>query len=903
MKTLRRAPLTLALAMALTACGGGGGTKSNSPVAPAQPPQPPPSQPDPPPTGGTCEDPRATNTGGPKPCAYRYTGVGDNLLVTTNAASAHEAGFTGKGVKVGVLDGQHQGAYAPLDGRVAWYRDYTGKSDYDNYGHGAVVATALAGRAVGSFGGGVAPGADIYWGVNCYNNWCTARAAEDAIADMTAAGVRLFNWSIGGDFDNEDYLRQQAEGYARSLHGVVDVDGLLVAAAGNDSKPDPSTIALMPRFKADWNGHLLAVAAVTVDGKGAVTGLESYSNACGRAAQWCLAAPGLVAIPAVKGTQFQGLASGTSLAAPAVTGAAALVWQAFPWMSAANVQQTILTTASDLGAPGVDAVYGWGLLDVEKAVHGPGAFVGSFTADVPHGSYVFGNDIHGTGGLVKTGAGTLTLAGRNTYTGLTHVQRGYLFLANGTGGSVRVASGATFQGAGRIGGDFRADAGATTAIAVGKPLQVQGHATFGGALALLAPASAYQVGEVERLVDYGSRTGTFSSVVYGSGFFYTAELDYGANALDAKLTRTSAAATATARGASATVVEGAAIADSLLDYAAQASRGTGNDSLVELAGQLASVPTVARAEASLASLAAEVHGTARAVAVQQAVAADQLLSDRVATLHPANAGAWVSATAQDGAFERRGYADADWRSTGLTVGVDHDFGTLVAGAALGTGRSRADLDAVGGDFDADTLGLNLYARLPAGPGYVSATFGYGRATVDTRRTLLVGDQALGVSARHRDTTWSTRVEAGRNLAEGVTPFAAAGWIAQRQGAFAESGAQGLGLAAGADTASIRYGELGLRLSLLRDNLAFRGLVAGRWLSGDTRAGFGGWFSGAPEAKVSVSGQRVPGHAARAAVGLDYARTPRAHWSVDVGAEQGAGDSSNAYITAGYRYAF
>src|SRR5690606_19705268 len=96
---------------------------------------------------------------------------------------------------------------------------------------------------------------------------------------------------------------------------------------------------------------------------------------------------------------------------------AALVWQAFPWMSAANVQQTILTTASDLGAPGVDAVYGWGLLDVEKAVHGPGAFVGNFTADVPHGSYVFGNDIHGTGGLVKTGAGTLTLAGRNTYTG------------------------------------------------------------------------------------------------------------------------------------------------------------------------------------------------------------------------------------------------------------------------------------------------------------------------------------------------------------------------------------------------------------------------------------------------------------------------------------------------------
>src|SRR5690606_41743688 len=123
-----------------------------------------------------------------------------------------------------------------------------------------------------------------------------------------------------------------------------------------------------------------------------------------------------------------------------------------------------------------------------------------------------------------------------------------------TGGAVRVASGASSRAAGRIGGDSGAEAGATSASAVGKPLQVQGHATFGGALALLAPASTYQVGEVERLVGYGSRTGTFSSVVYGSGFFYTAELDYGANALDAKLTRISAAATATARGASATVV-------------------------------------------------------------------------------------------------------------------------------------------------------------------------------------------------------------------------------------------------------------------------------------------------------------------------------------------------------------
>ncbi|WP_205948718.1 hypothetical protein [Pseudoxanthomonas sp. SGT-18] len=120
-------------------------------------------------------------------------------------------------------------------------------------------------------------------------------------------------------------------------------------------------------------------------------------------------------------------------------------------------------------------------------------------------------------------------------------------MPRGTAGSVRVGNGAVFQGAGRIGGDFTASPQATTAIAIGEPLQVQGQANLAGTLHLLAPAPGYPVGSSERLMGYRSHTGAFSAVTYGSGFFYTAQLDYGSNSLDARLERTSAASTASAR--------------------------------------------------------------------------------------------------------------------------------------------------------------------------------------------------------------------------------------------------------------------------------------------------------------------------------------------------------------------
>lgn len=127
-------------------------------------------------------------------------------------------------------------------------------------------------------------------------------------------------------------------------------------------------------------------------------------------------------------------ATGTSFAAPQVSAAALLVKQQFPWMTAKQLKETLLTTARDVGEAGVDPVFGWGVLDVTSAVNGPGAFVyGDFVANLGDSStnYYFNNNIGGNGGLIVNASNrnpSLYLSGASTYTGDTIVNGGNLIL-------------------------------------------------------------------------------------------------------------------------------------------------------------------------------------------------------------------------------------------------------------------------------------------------------------------------------------------------------------------------------------------------------------------------------------------------------------------------------------------
>src|SRR5690606_15218481 len=128
--------------------------------------------------------------------------------------------------------------------------------------------------------------------------------------------------------------------------------------------------------------------------------------------------------------------SGTSMAAPHVTGALGLLFERFPYLTGVQVRDVMLTTATDLGAEGVDEIYGWGLLNLAKAIEGP-ALLRADTEVVMDqragGTQVWEgdawddwtNDIGGPGHLTKAGAGWLRLSGDNTFAGAT-VDQGVL---------------------------------------------------------------------------------------------------------------------------------------------------------------------------------------------------------------------------------------------------------------------------------------------------------------------------------------------------------------------------------------------------------------------------------------------------------------------------------------------
>ncbi|WPU55900.1 S8 family serine peptidase [Stenotrophomonas acidaminiphila] len=902
---------TIASCLILSACGGGGNTKSDAPPSNPPPANPPPSNP-PPPGNPPPSDPPPSN---PPPEAKRYNGEPDNLLVPANVDLAHKAGAKGAGVRVAVMDDFLQASYGPLVDRVAYYKDYTPSPDTpespDNLlrGHGTIVSAVLLGNATEGFNGGVAPDADLHYARICSENKCTSIAARTAAVDMAAAGVRIVNLSLGTQRETEADAAIAAAGWRHAMDPIIQAGGLVIASTGNDGKTTPSFPAAAPTVETSLRNNWLAVGAVDLDADGKPTTLSSYSNHCGAAADFCLVAPGLYTAPALPDTEYKGRVAGTSVAAPAVTGVVALVSGVYPWMNGSQLQQTVLTTATDLGDAGVDAVFGWGMIDAAKAINGPAAFLTNWGVGVT-GESTFSNDISGTGSLTKNGAGKLTLSGNNTYTGSTTVLDGTLGLSGSVTSDVLVGNNATFEShGGKINGNYGVvNTTGNTAIELGKSLDVTGQASIKGNLILLPEASDYTVGGTEKVLTSGALTGTFDSVNYANGFFWTATLDYDAKDVSANLTRASAEAGAHAIAAPQSVIDGGRQADALIASLDQLVRNgeTANiGGLLSATGSLLSVSD-AHAAASLTTLTGQVHGVERTLGVTTAMNDLRVAGDRLpllaGTLVPT---AWVQGEYVDGELARNGYAPADYTTSAMTVGVDVPVGSAetVIGGALTAGRNRADIAASASRLDANRIAVTGYVYHPIHDAYVSGVVSYGQSDVDTVRTVMAGNVSERISANRDDDVFSVRIEAGLNLLTGLSPFVAVGNVSHKQKAFSEASASGLGLTAGADSANVTFADVGVRFRQEQGAWSFDSLLAYRNVFDGRNTDFTAWFTGLQDAKFTVAGQPVSADAVRAAFGVGYKVSPSLMLYGNAGAERGAGNSSNVTANAGVRWKF
>lgn len=262
--------------------------------------------------------------------------------------------IAGAGIKVGVIDTgistSHPDIVANLNGGVNTINARKGFND-DN-GHGSHVAGIIA--AVNNSVGvvGVANRASLY-AIKVLNSAGSGYLSDviEGLDWAIANGMNVVNMSLGCDCDSltfhEAIIKVNAAGIVQ------------VAAAGNSGAgviypaAYPEAIAVSATDKAD--------------------NIASFSS---RGSEVDLAAPGVSIYSTYRGSKYATL-SGTSMSAPHVAGAAALVltrpigaydFDADGIWDPNEVQKKLQDTAVDFGAVGFDNLYGWGLVNAFAAI-------------------------------------------------------------------------------------------------------------------------------------------------------------------------------------------------------------------------------------------------------------------------------------------------------------------------------------------------------------------------------------------------------------------------------------------------------------------------------------------------------------------------------------------------------
>jgi type VII secretion-associated serine protease mycosin len=279
-------------------------------------------------------------------------------LSQVKADKAWDLGATGEGIIIAVVDTGVDINHPDLkDNLVSGYNGILrSESPYalkDNNGHGTHVAGIAAARMNGIGVVGIAPQAKIM-PIKAMNQ--TGEGYDDVIADGVAwaadHGAKIINLSLGSS--DITPILQDALAYATGE------GSLIVAAAGNY---DPTTQKNPGVSFPAADPNVLAVTASTESNS-----IASFSST-GNEVE--LAAPGEKIVSTwwdrTRGSGYVE-SSGSSMAAPFVSGEAALIWSKHPDWTREQVLEVLRESAQDLGTAGRDSSYGYGLIDAEMAI-------------------------------------------------------------------------------------------------------------------------------------------------------------------------------------------------------------------------------------------------------------------------------------------------------------------------------------------------------------------------------------------------------------------------------------------------------------------------------------------------------------------------------------------------------
>jgi hypothetical protein len=357
----------------------------------------------------------------PDPLSYRtdeFVGNGTNFLGTIKADYAYSRGWTGKGSLITIADTGYDVGHTDFDGAVKYtYNTQSeiktvGASDLgmqDVVGHGSHVMGIAAGRKNETGIQGVAFDADVAVAKITDSNGYSFQRARLAAAWGRDLGSVAINVSANFKADNafKGSIVNDGNGEFHSSHDYYSIHGyngakndavlwkvalgndqILVNSAGNFDNDYVFGSGQMSTA-TDINGNLILGGQMLIVGNydvssdtiiGAKSGsmcttYDSTTSTCTDAAKisdYYILAPGTDVESAYKGNTTVTM-SGTSMAAPQVTGALAILHQMWPHMKGSNLVKLVTKTASKDLPNYSKTTHGNGILDLNTATQPVGA--------------------------------------------------------------------------------------------------------------------------------------------------------------------------------------------------------------------------------------------------------------------------------------------------------------------------------------------------------------------------------------------------------------------------------------------------------------------------------------------------------------------------------------------------
>ncbi len=250
---------------------------------------------------------------------------------------------------------------------TAWYgydyamNDAFPTPDYTGQDHGTHVSGVIGAERNNGVGIAGMSKDTLYFAKVWDNNSLNDNASVDGVANAlntmsTINKIKVVNMSLGGY--NPIQVMQTA------INNFINSNKLVIAAAGNDNTSNPM-------YPAAWS-NVISVSSVGVNASGNLipASYSNYGTTIDVSAPGGESATGYYIISTLPNNTYGGPSwVGTSMAAPHVTGLAAIVWAANPFLSNSQVRTLLEQQVYDLGTPGWDQYYGSGMCNAWGAFY------------------------------------------------------------------------------------------------------------------------------------------------------------------------------------------------------------------------------------------------------------------------------------------------------------------------------------------------------------------------------------------------------------------------------------------------------------------------------------------------------------------------------------------------------